>query len=473
MNNLGNKLSKIDRVLVSHHVIDVWPNSHMITLPREYSDHTPILFSSLSVDFGATPFKLYNSWIMHKISLNWSLLTVLPPKNLNLKEVFNKGILFLHFSLFLLWKPSMWLSLKPPTITSFMEFKWGKIRLISHLQYADDALILGEWSVINAKNLSRILTCFHLASGLKVNFNKINLFGVGLSNIELNVIASSLGCLASQYPCSYWGLPVGAHMSRCVNWNPLVERFQKRISKWKANTLSFGGRLTLIKSVLGSLGVYYFSIFKAPKKIIHKLESIRRKFFWGGSSLRDTFPRLYRLETMQNCLVFERAPSAQTIVPVASSNVNSFFHHQEVLQLNDGPILQPTIPFAGPTFHWAWWRTLRSEEENMELCELQDLLLNLNLSMEHDTWEFTPGHSRWNKLLSSKVNTMSLSVYNQRLPPRANLNKRGIDLDLVLCPICNSDIETEVHVFVTCSIAHNIWKDAFAWWHLSSTPPQS
>nr|GEX97292.1 putative ribonuclease H-like domain-containing protein [Tanacetum cinerariifolium] len=33
---------------------------------------------------------------------------------------------------------------------------------------------------------------------------------------------------------------------------------------WKANILSLGGRLTLIKSVLGSLGIYYLSIFKVP-----------------------------------------------------------------------------------------------------------------------------------------------------------------------------------------------------------------
>ena len=52
---------------------------------------------------------------------------------------------------------------------------------ISHLQFADDALIMGEWSLTNAKNLSRILTCFHLASGLKVNFNKSKLFGVGVT----------------------------------------------------------------------------------------------------------------------------------------------------------------------------------------------------------------------------------------------------------------------------------------------------
>ncbi|GJY89743.1 hypothetical protein Tco_0504939 [Tanacetum coccineum] len=117
---------------------------------------------------------------------------------------------------------------------------------ISHLQYADDALISGEWSLTNAKNLSRILTCFHLASGLKVNFNKSKLYGIGVSNLELNSIATSIGCLASQFPCSYLGLPIGTDTS--------------------------------------SLGVYYFSVFKAPKKIIKQLESIHRKFFWGGNS---------------------------------------------------------------------------------------------------------------------------------------------------------------------------------------------
>ncbi|GJY25068.1 RNA-directed DNA polymerase, eukaryota, reverse transcriptase zinc-binding domain protein [Tanacetum coccineum] len=86
------------------------------------------------------------------------------------------------------------------------------------------------------------------------------------------------------------GLPIGAKMSRCLNWSPLVERFQKRLSKWKSKNLSFGGRLTLIRSVLGSLGVYYFSTFKAPKKTIDRLESIRRKFFWGGNLDENKIP---------------------------------------------------------------------------------------------------------------------------------------------------------------------------------------
>lgn len=35
--------------------------------------------------------------------------------------------------------------------------------------------------------------------------------------------------------------------------------------------------------MLGSLGTYYFSIFKAPVKVLKTLESKRRRFLWGGS----------------------------------------------------------------------------------------------------------------------------------------------------------------------------------------------
>ncbi|PWA86571.1 cytochrome P450 [Artemisia annua] len=84
MNTLGSKLSKIDRVLVSNHVIQRWPNSHVFPLPREFSDHTPLLLKNSTVDYGPTPFKLYNSWIDHTdflsiVQSSWSSAIDGPP----------------------------------------------------------------------------------------------------------------------------------------------------------------------------------------------------------------------------------------------------------------------------------------------------------------------------------------------------------------------------------------------------------
>nr|KAJ0214953.1 hypothetical protein LSAT_V11C300147850 [Lactuca sativa] len=154
---------------------------------------------------------------------------------------------------------------------------------ISHLFYADDAMFIGDWTSSNFINLARILRCFHASSGLKVNFHKSKVYGIGVSENEIASCARILGCEAASLPFKYLGVPVGANMSQKRSWQPVIDRVQNKLSLWKAKTLSFGGRLTLVKTVLGSLPLFYFSIFKAPISIIDNLEKLRRRFLWGGS----------------------------------------------------------------------------------------------------------------------------------------------------------------------------------------------
>nr|KAJ0194161.1 hypothetical protein LSAT_V11C800395240 [Lactuca sativa] len=84
---------------------------------------------------------------------------------------------------------------------------------ISHLFYIDDALFIGEWSRSNLKNLARILRCFHVSSGLKVNFFKSKVFVIGALNAETSNWANILGCVASSLPFTYLEVPVGANMN--------------------------------------------------------------------------------------------------------------------------------------------------------------------------------------------------------------------------------------------------------------------
>ncbi|GJS28157.1 putative RNA-directed DNA polymerase [Tanacetum coccineum] len=147
---------------------------------------------------------------------------------------------------------------------------------------------LSPWSLENVKNLCRILRCFHLASGLKVNFFKSKFFGVGVTNNDTHTFASILNLQPSSFPCTYLGLPIGANMCKSRHWKPIIDKFHKRLSSWKDKNLSYGGRLTLLKSVLGALGIYFFSLFNAPVSIINYLEKLRRIFFWGGSLDQST-----------------------------------------------------------------------------------------------------------------------------------------------------------------------------------------
>ncbi|KAJ0780983.1 putative RNA-directed DNA polymerase [Helianthus annuus] len=154
---------------------------------------------------------------------------------------------------------------------------------LSHLLYADDAIFIGDWAVSNIKNLKRILRCFYLASGLRVNLEKCSLYGIGVEDHEIEGMADLLRCKKGNFPFKHLGLLVGANMNLERNWKPVIEIFRNRLSLWKARTLSYGGRITLIKSVLNALPTYFFSLFKAPLKVLDALDRIRRVFFWGGS----------------------------------------------------------------------------------------------------------------------------------------------------------------------------------------------
>ncbi|GKC07738.1 RNA-directed DNA polymerase, eukaryota, partial [Tanacetum coccineum] len=141
---------------------------------------------------------------------------------------------------------------------------------ISHLFYADDALFIGEWSDLNVKGIINILKCFFLASGLQINIHKSQLLGVGVPRSTVEAVAASMGCSVMEHNFRYLGVRVGENMSRLKAWDDVVLKLRSRLSKWKAKTLSIGGRLTLLKSVLGAAPLYTMSIYKVPKVLASK-----------------------------------------------------------------------------------------------------------------------------------------------------------------------------------------------------------
>ncbi|XP_022024224.1 uncharacterized protein LOC110924531 [Helianthus annuus] len=58
----GLKFSKIDRVLVYHSFLSLWPSAKLLGLSRYKSDHRPLLLLCSDVFFGKPPFRFFNSW---------------------------------------------------------------------------------------------------------------------------------------------------------------------------------------------------------------------------------------------------------------------------------------------------------------------------------------------------------------------------------------------------------------------------
>lgn len=73
-------------------------------------------------------------------------------------------------------------------------------------------------------------------------------------------------------------------MARIGSWDMLVSKFKKKLTGWKVKMISIGGRFTLNRSVLGTLGIYYCSLFKMLVKIGNLLESLSASFLWGANT---------------------------------------------------------------------------------------------------------------------------------------------------------------------------------------------
>ena len=131
---------------------------------------------------------------------------------------------------------------------------------ISHLLFVDDILIFCETTFSQMTYLSWLLMWFEAILSLKINLDKSELIPIGkVSNVMK--LATIFCCRVGVPLTTYLGLPLGAAHNSMVAWDGVEERFRKRLVMWKRQYISKGGRLTLIKSTLASLPIYFMSLF--------------------------------------------------------------------------------------------------------------------------------------------------------------------------------------------------------------------
>lgn len=60
----------------------------------------------------------------------------------------------------------------------------------------------------------------------------------------------------------------------------LMEKVQKKLTVWKAKSLSLAGRITLEKSVLSAIPIYPMMTTRLPKCVNNEIEKAQRVFVW-------------------------------------------------------------------------------------------------------------------------------------------------------------------------------------------------
>ncbi|GJT45843.1 RNA-directed DNA polymerase, eukaryota, reverse transcriptase zinc-binding domain protein [Tanacetum coccineum] len=361
-------------------------------------------------------------------------------------------------------------------------------------------------------NIIHVLHVFYLASGLKINVSKSNIYGLGMNPQDIEDMARVTRCGSVTVPFSYLGLPLGANMNLISNWQPLVDRFRATLSSWKANTLSIEGRLTLIKSVLGSLGIYYLSIFKCPELVLNSLEAMHASFFWGAihgaeagadlkgcycngvwASIISTYSMLHNRNLIPMNTLCRKVGNGLSIRfwkdawnggGTLMSRFNRLFH----LDTNEDCLLSDRR--VNDSWIWNWKRQIEGSRNEAALGSLVSDLGQVQLLDGPDSWRWSldddgifsvhvtrlhidscmlPSCSpctRWSKILPRKVNIFAWRLSLDRLPTRLNLSLRGLDIPSIIFPMCNDVVEAVDHVFFGCNLACDVWRLVRRWTNL-------
>lgn len=77
--------------------------------------------------------------------------------------------------------------------------------MVTHLQFADDTLIMCRDSATQIKYLRCVIRCFKAVSRLKVTLSKSSTFGVGVVE-NIDALATNLSCWVDILPTIYLGL---------------------------------------------------------------------------------------------------------------------------------------------------------------------------------------------------------------------------------------------------------------------------
>ncbi|GJQ97240.1 RNA-directed DNA polymerase, eukaryota, reverse transcriptase zinc-binding domain protein [Tanacetum coccineum] len=408
-------------------------------------------------------------------------------------------------------------------------------------------------------------------SGLKINVHKSKISGINVDHNDVYNMALVLGCGAVKLPMMYLGVPVGCNMGRCEYWNQIIHKFESKLSQWNANLLSVGGRLSLIKAVLGNVPTYFMSLYKMPSTIMKRLESMRNRFFLGGN-LHDKkitwvkwetclaskamgglgigsifalnaallFKWVWRFRTCPNSLWVQVIKSIHGVdgaigpsrLGISSSSPwISIVQHIFKLQAKGIDLLafcSRTVGNGNSTRFWtdSWcgvcplkdlfprvyaldanksclvshrlpiedWSSVlrripRSGAESSQFQDMMETIRQVPLTSSIDKWKWdldasgftvssTRSHiddhylfgshtpTRWSRLIPIKANVLVWRMCLDKLPTLTNLDKKGIDVPSLLCPVCSDQVETADHLFFSCNTVQALWGLLARWCQL-------
>jgi hypothetical protein len=160
---------------------------------------------------------------------------------------------------------------------------------VTHLQYADDIMIMVEGSELDIANRKFLLLCFETMSGLKINFDKSEVVVMGYNPQDQQRIADTFNYRLTSFPVGYLGMPVRDSRILIKDLDPLVGRVKSKAEPWRGKFTSKGSKTFLINSCLSSLPLYIMGLFLLPEGVHGNIDKELSRFFWQERNGRQKY----------------------------------------------------------------------------------------------------------------------------------------------------------------------------------------
>lgn len=185
------------------------------------------------------------------------------------------------------------------------------------LQFVDEIILVAKLDWENFLTIKAVLHGFEISSGLSVNFHKSRIFGINVKHDFLMATSNYLSCAITQIPFSFLGIMIGCNPQRWSTWEPALLKLQSVLTLWRGKGISLGGKVILINSILNSIPLFSFSLYKAPLAVHIDIIKIQHALLWNGIENQRkiywvAWSTIYRSKVeggirIKDCKLFNRA----------------------------------------------------------------------------------------------------------------------------------------------------------------------
>ncbi|CAL1366122.1 unnamed protein product [Linum trigynum] len=169
------------------------------------------------------------------------------------------------------------------------EKRWKPVNLspgeppLSHLFFDDDLVLFAEASPRQAEVVMDCIEAFCSASGEQISKEKSRvLFSKNTKCSNRRDICNRLGIQETDDLGRYLGVPVLHGIISKTTFKYILEKIDRKLTAWKAKTLSLAGRVTLAQSVLNAIPTYAMQTSMLPVSICDDIDRRIRRFVWGS-----------------------------------------------------------------------------------------------------------------------------------------------------------------------------------------------